>query len=129
MAKITAKQLAVYAADGLQKGLSPQQISDTVASVLVSQRSSRDVLAFGRALETELHNRGVTQITVSSVHKVGDSVKQQLAEALGVKKPLFAEVIDPELIGGIKASTLESQLDLSVAAKLQAFKARVNEDK
>ncbi len=129
MAKVTTKQLAVYAANQLEAGKPAAQVSRDIAAILVHERRSRDVLQFARALETELHSRGSTQVTLTSAYKVHDAIKQQLADVLGVTKPHFDEVIDPAVIGGVHAQTLDTQVDLTVRGQLMQLKRNVTEEK
>lgn len=128
MAKITAKQLAGYAADQLQDGADSKTIARQIAALLLSERRTRDISTFARALETELHLRGKTQVVVTSATKVDDVIKNQLASLLGVDSPIFYEIINSDIIGGVHASTLESQIDRTIAGQLKVFKQAVNKD-
>ena len=128
MAKISNKQLAIYAADQLQDGSPVQEVSQKIAAYLVSERRSRDVLVFGHLLEQQMHNRGQTQVVLTSSYKISDDIKSQITQALQIKHPVFHEVIDSSVLGGVHASTLHSQLDLTIAGKLKLFKLKVNEE-
>ena len=128
MAKITTKQLAHYAADQLQHGVTGKQVSLHIAALLVSERRSKDALAFARALEVELDSRGLTQVTITSAHEVSEAIKREVAHHLNAKNPTYTTVIDPTVIGGLKASTLHAQIDITIQGQLQSFKRKVNED-
>lgn len=128
MSKVSTKQLAQYAAKQLQSGVEAKELSRRVAALLVSERRSREVLAFTRALEVELHAQGHTQVTLKSAYEVSGDVKKQVADLLELSAPTFNEVIDPSLIGGVYASTLDSQVDLTIAGQLQNFKNNVNKE-
>ena len=67
------------------------------------------------------------QVTVTSAHTVADDVKAQLASLLGADNPSFTDVIDPSVIGGVKAVSGENQIDLTVRAKLNRFKSKIAE--
>jgi len=121
MVQITTKMLAIYAADQLKAGISPQKLVDQVAAFLVSERRSGDVKLFSRLLQAERSRRGIGEITISSIVPIPETVKQQLAKKMDIKHPVFHEVIDAKIIGGIIASTSESTLDLSIAHKLTTF--------
>lgn len=127
--KITTKQLAHYAADHIMNGASSQAVAQAVASLLVAERRSRDVGAFGRLLESELAARGKTQVTVTSAVPVSDDIKKQLAVLLGVNQDaLFHEVVDPHVIGGVAASTQHARIDLTVAGQLKQIKQAINKE-
>lgn len=129
MTKTHNKQLAEIAVDALEKGVSVRTVADQIAATLIVERRSRDVAGVVRAIEKELARRGAVQVTVTSVHKVESAVKEQLARALGVNKPYFSEVIDSSVIGGVKATVLDQELDLTVKGKLMSFKKALNSSK
>lgn len=128
MAKISTKALARYAADQIAAGASSKTLANQIAALLVQERRSRDVGTFGRMLESELAARGTTQVVITSAAQVDKIIKERLAEVLGAKKALFYEVIDPLVIGGVQASTLDAQVDLTIAGQLKAFKQAVNKE-
>jgi F0F1-type ATP synthase delta subunit len=128
MAKISTKALARYAADQIESGKDPAVIAKQVAALLLQERRSRDVGTFGRLLESELAQRGTTQVVITSAAPVDNVIKERLADMLGAKKALFHEVIDDSVIGGVHASTLDAQLDLTIAGQLKAFKQAVNKE-
>ena len=78
-----------------------------------------------RAVDEELTRRGSSQVVVTSAHEVSEATKKQLAKLLDVKNPTFSEVIDPSVIGGVKARSGESEIDLTVRARLNRFKQQV----
>jgi len=126
MAKITVKQLAGYAADQLESGVDMSQVASQLAGFLLQARRSKDVSALIRAIDKELTSRGNPQMTITSAHEVTDSVKKQLSEMLQVKNPTFTEVIDQDVIGGVKAKAGELEVDLTVRGRLNRFKNQVN---
>ena len=125
MARISIKQLAEYAVDQLEAGTSGAGVARKIASYLLQERRSRDTSLLFRAIEKELDERGSTQVVVTSAHEVSDATKKQLADLLGAKNPVFDEVIDSSVIGGVKARAGESEIDLTVRTRLNKFKAKV----
>jgi len=125
MAKVTIKQLATYAVDKIDQGAEMRDIATEIASVLLEERRTRDVAAVLRAIEKELAARGKVQVTVTSVHEVSEAVKMQLASLLGVENPVFDQVIDKSVIGGVKAQAGEKQIDLTARARLNKFKQQL----
>jgi F0F1-type ATP synthase delta subunit len=121
MAKITMQQIAVYAADQLEAGTSMQDVARNVSAYLLHERRSRDVSSVIRAIEAEMNKRGKSQVVVTSAHAVSVEVKRQLAELLGAKNAVFHDEIDPEVIGGVKARSGESEIDLTVRGCLVRF--------
>lgn len=125
MSSISTKQLAMYAVDQLEAGIELKTVSRKLAGFLLHERRSRDAGALYRAIEKELYSRGATQVVITSAHEVNQSTKQQLAEMLHAKNPVFDEIIDPDVIGGVKARAGESEIDLTVRARLNKFKQHV----
>ena len=126
MAKITTKQLARYAADQMMHGANTAQLAQAIAALLVAERRSRDIGTFSRLLESELASRGKTQVVVTSASPVDALIKERLAALLGAQGALFHEVIDPDVVGGVRATTQHASVDLTVAGQLKAFKQAIN---
>jgi F0F1-type ATP synthase delta subunit len=125
MARITMNDLAKYVADELEKGSSAQVVSHKLASYLLEERRSRDLPAVLRAIDEEHAKRGSAQVTITSAHEVTEQTKKQLAELLGVTSPIYSEVIDASVIGGVKARSGETEIDLTVRARLNNFKTSI----
>ena len=122
MRKFHVRQLAEYAVDRIALGESTKNVARRIASFLVSERRTREIPKLVRSIETELELRGSSQVTITSVHEVTDSTKMQLAAVLGAKTPVFSEVLDPTVIGGVKARSGETEIDLTIRGKLNSFK-------
>lgn len=126
MSKVTLKQLAVVTVDALEKGQSVDKVAKQLAGLLIAERRSRDIAGLVRAVEKEFDRRGKVQVTVTSANKVDNATMSKLAQALDVKNPYFYEVIDQSVIGGVKASSLDKEIDLTVKGKLMQFKANLS---
>jgi F0F1-type ATP synthase delta subunit len=124
---VNLKELARYAVDRLEKGGSSAVLSKQLAALLVEQRRSRDLGQLMRLIESELDRRGKTQVTITSAHAVSDKVKKELAQALSAKNPVFHEEINPATIGGVRANTLEREIDLTIRTKLKQVITNVKE--
>lgn len=125
MAKISPAQLAEYAVDQIESGMTVHEVSKQIAGYLIDTRQTRESSSVLRAIEAELNRRGTTQVEVTSAHQIPEETKKQLAELLGAKNPVFSENIDPTVIGGVKAKAGEKQVDLTVRGRLNRFKAKV----
>lgn len=125
MSKLSINQLAEYAVDQLEAGVDSTLLSRKLAAFLLDTRQTREAGKLSRAIEAELNKRGQNQVTITSAHKVSEETKKQLATLLGAKNPVFSEEIDPQVIGGVKAKTGETQVDLTVRGRLQRFQAKI----
>jgi F0F1-type ATP synthase delta subunit len=122
MSRISVTDLASYVVDELEQGADNGAVARKLASYLIDNKQSRDAAKVLRAVEVELHKRGKSQVEITSVHEVSDAVKSELAYLLGVNAPIFSETIDPSVIGGVKARSGETEIDLTVKNKLNKFK-------
>ncbi len=129
MGKVTTNDLAKYAVDQLEAGSNIKHLSSSIAAYLLEERRSRDMSAVMRAIDEELTRRGSAQVTITSAHEVSGEVKKQLAALLEVENPQFNEVIDLSVIGGVKARSGESEIDLTVRGRLNRFKTAISESK
>jgi len=129
MSKITTNELAVYAVEQLESGSDIKYLSSSIAAFLLEERRSRDMSAVMRAIDEELARRGSAQVTITAAHAVSEQTKKQLAALLEIKNPQFNEVIDPSVIGGVKARSGESEIDLTVRGRLNRFKTEISESK
>ena len=125
MAKISTLELAKYAVDQMESGVDVSGIASHISAFLVDERRTRDAGEVLRAIDAELEKRGRNHVTITSAHEVSDEVKSQLAKLLGADKPMYTEIIDESVIGGVRAQSGEKQIDLTVKAKLARFKAEV----
>jgi len=125
VSKITNNELAGYVVDQLEAGVNSELVARRVASLLIDERRTRDASTLLRAIEAALNDRGQTQITVTSAHELTIEIKNQLANILDVKSPVITEVIDPSVIGGVKARAGEKEIDLTVRARFNRFKKQV----
>lgn len=125
MSKISTKELAKYVVDQLEAGLQSPALAEQLSAYLLEERKTREMPAILRAIDVELARRGSAQVTITSAHKVEEETKKQLAELLDVQNPVFSEVIDKSVIGGVKARSGESEIDLTVRARLNNFKSKI----
>jgi F0F1-type ATP synthase delta subunit len=125
MTKVTTNELAIYAVNQLEAGVSAPALAQQLAAYLLDERRSRDMPTVLRAIDEELARRGSAQVVITSTHEVSEETKKQLAELLGVKDPVFSEVIDTSVIGGVKARSGETEIDLTVRARLNNFKTKI----
>lgn len=125
MSKITTNELAAYAVDQLESGVKAPALSRLIAAFLLEERRSRETPQLMRAIDKELASRGSDQVVITAAHATSQEVKEQISALLGVKNPVFSEVIDQTVIGGVKARSGESEIDLTVRGRLNKFKTQI----
>ena len=125
MGKISTRQLAKYVVDELEKGSNPTGVARHLAAYLLDSRQSRELAKVIRLIEDELNARGQSQVEITGAHEVSEQIKQELANLLGANNPVFHTSIDKSVIGGVKARSGESEIDLTVRGRLNKFKAKL----
>lgn len=125
MSKVTTNELAMYAVDQLEAGVQSPTLAKQLAAFMLEERRSRELPTVLRAIDEELVRRGSAQVTITAAHTVSDETKKQLAALLEIENPQFTEVIDPSVIGGVKARSGEKEVDLTVRNKLNKFKTAI----
>ena len=125
MSKDSTKQLAEYAVAAITDGVDVDVIVSRLAAYLIDAKRTRELPSLMRKIEAELEKRGTQQVVITSAHAVSEEIKMQLASLLGSKNPVFSTSIEPEMIGGVKARSGETEIDLTVRRKLMHFQQSI----
>lgn len=118
--RMSRRRLAAYAADQLIAGNSA--VIEEMAALIVSERRGREVNLLVRDIEAELANQGVLVATVETAESLSVESRKIIVDLLGGEVAL-REVVNPELIGGVRIETPTKELDETVAKKLQTLKS------
>lgn len=109
---------------GLSDKLSEKRLTQTVAAYLVDSRRTGELDAIMREVARLREKRAdVTEVTATSAFKLKDSVRKDIKSLLGKKKLIINEVVDADMLGGVRLETSELQLDLTVRNRLNRLKA------
>ena len=123
MGGISNKQLAEIIYQQLQKQAS-EKVAKEVSNFLVRSKRTKDLSKIMRELSRLQYERdNVQEITMTSAHKLNDSIKQKILKQMNVERYVINEVIDADLIGGVRIESNDSIFDLSVRNRLQKLKA------
>jgi len=123
MASISNKQLAEIIYLQLQKQAS-EKVAKEVSKFLVQSKRTKDLSKIMRELSRLQYERdNVQEVTMTSAHKMNESVKQKILKQMNVEHYVINEVIDEDLIGGVRIESNDSIFDLSVRNRLQKLKA------
>lgn len=100
--------------------------AQTIAAYLVDNRRTGELDAIMREVaRLRQQQDGVTEVTATSAHKLNDSARKAIKSLLGNKKLIINEVVDSEVLGGVRLETSELSLDLTVRNRLNQLKAAV----
>lgn len=110
----------------LKSGASPK-LAKQVAAYLLSERRVGELDSLLRDVQADWAEAGHVQVLASSAHQFTAAIRQDIERQVRTMYPaakdvLVTEVHDPSVLGGVKLSFADRQLDLSVQAKLNKFK-------
>ena len=125
--KTPRTQLARIIADRtLKHGISK---SDTkaLAAYLLEERRVGDVASLVRDVRADWAQAGYIEVIAASAHELSPQVLKDIeAEARKAypeaKTIHITQVLQPDLVGGVKLTIVDRQLDLTIRSKLQQFK-------
>ena len=118
---LSRRKIADYSADKLAAG---ENIIHDLAGMLVADGRTREVELLVRDIETALSDRGIVVATVISAHKLGEDIKQAIAELVDSKDLKLREKIDGSVIGGLRIDLPGQRLDGTIKHKLAALRAQ-----
>jgi F-type H+-transporting ATPase subunit delta len=117
---------STIAAKTLKAGNS-KALSKEIAAYLLSERRVNELDSLLRDVQDDWAQSGYVEVVASSAFPLTATVKADIAKQIrqlysDAKQIIVTEVNDPEVIGGVKLSLANQQLDLTVEAKLNKFK-------
>lgn len=130
--KVSRKTIASVIAEHMQRGVSSQQLAKALAQYLVQERRVRELDAIMREVSTaRTRQYGVVEATLTTAEPLTENLAREaqklIAEYTGHTAAIMVEaLVDPSLIGGIKLTTTEFELDASVRRKLAKLKQPVS---
>ena len=125
MKRLTRRELAKYVAAELTLGNTG--VVDKLAGYLIESRRTREAMLIVRDIESALARKGVVVAHVVSAHTLSDSGKVSLSELLTrvfeAKKLFLEESVKPEMLGGVKITVADMELDGTAKRVIQQLKA------
>jgi F0F1-type ATP synthase delta subunit len=125
--KTPRNRIAKTIAGKTLKGGSSKQLAKEVAAYLLSERRTSELNSVLRDVQADWAEAGHVEVIASSAHPLTNEVKADIDRQVRKLYPDAKQIIvtaehDPEVIGGVRLSLANQQLDLSVEAKLNKFK-------
>ena len=125
--KQSRTKIAQTIANRTAKSGSTKAISKEVAAYLSAERRVQDLDSIMRDVQQDWANEGYVEVLASSAHPLTATVKNDISKEImrhfpSAKQIIVTEVHDPEIMGSVKLSLANQQLDMSVEAKLNKFK-------
>ncbi|MEI8187645.1 MAG: F0F1 ATP synthase subunit delta [Candidatus Saccharibacteria bacterium] len=108
-------------------GNPPKNLSKDIAAYLLDEGRTGELSSLLRTVQEDWAQQGIVEATVSSAFSVNESVKQDIKAEIKKIYPNAKNINlimehDPSLVGGIKISTANDQMDISILSKLSKFK-------
>ena len=103
------------------------QLSKEVAAYLLTEGRVNELSSVMRDVKADLEVAGFVEVVARSAHDLDQANKDSILENTraifpAAKEIIITEIHDPNVIGGVRLSLANQQLDLSVEAKLNKFK-------
>lgn len=125
--KTSRTRIAHTVADRALGGSSKKKLSQEVAAYLLSERRVSELDSLLRDIQADWAEAGYVEVLAASAHPLSASVRTDIEKRIkplypSAKRIVVTEVYDPEVIGGVRLSLANQQLDLTIEAKLNKFK-------
>jgi len=116
----------VIADKTLAKGVS-RRFSQEIAAYLLAERRTDQLESIMRDVQRDWAEAGHVEVIASSAHSLTAAVRQDITRQVkklypGAHTIIVTERHDPAVVGGVRLSLADQQLDLTVQAKLNKFK-------
>ncbi len=121
--KLSRRKIAQYVALHTRDGRVAEAVVHEVATYLVESRRLRELPLVVRAIEDVLAERGVVVATVTSARPLDNILREAVKAQAGGSEVHLREVVDPNVIGGVRLQTPDALYDGTVQHKLQALRA------
>lgn len=125
--KTPRTRIAGVVADRTLKAGSSQQLSRELAAYLLSERRTGELDSILRDVRADWAKAGYIEVVARSAYELADTVQTDIkrqAQSLypAAKQIVISQVLDPEVIGGVRLTIIDRQLDLSIETTLNRFK-------
>lgn len=132
--KAPRTRLARLVADKTLKNGADKRFNREVAAYLLSEGRTSELDSLLRDVQADWAEAGHVEVTARSARPLSTAVQADIRREVkkvhpSVKKIVINEVIDPEVVGGVRLNLPNRQLDLSIRTKLNVFKQSVTAGK
>ncbi|MDB5161486.1 MAG: atpH [Candidatus Saccharibacteria bacterium] len=123
MIRTSRRQLARYGADQLLAGIPANTIARHLGAVLVESKKTNQAELLLSDIAWELERRGkVSNVDITTATPLTDQLRRELSafikKSVSVEGTALHELIDKEVIGGIRIDTASRSWDKTIAREL-----------
>jgi F0F1-type ATP synthase delta subunit len=132
--KAPRTRLAKLIADQTLKKGADRRFNREIAAYLLSEGRVSELDSLLRDVVSDWAEAGHVEVAVRSAHILTPAIRADIKREAKKLYPkartiVINETIDPEVVGGVRLNLPNSQLDMSVHAKLNKFKQSVTAGK
>lgn len=120
---ISRRRLADYVASEIECGHDARELIDQVAAYLIDTGRVREVELMRRTIEIALAHRGIVVARVTTAHPLTAAERKQVIAHIDARQVYLREIVDSNVIGGIKIETPGRRLDATIARQLKKLAA------
>lgn len=125
--KTSRSKIANTIADKTLKSGASKDYAKEIAAYLLSERRVGEVDSLLRDVQAAWASRGYVEVLARTAHSLTPEETEEIRRQVAALYPeaqtvVVTEVHDPRVVGGVRLSLANQQLDLSVEAKLNKFK-------
>jgi len=125
--KTPRTRVAQVIADRTLKSGADKELVRDVAAYILSEGRVGELNSLMRDVQDDWARAGYVEVLAASAYPLSAEVRRDIESQIktlypGAKQIIVTEVLDPKVIGGVRLSLANQQLDLTVEAKLNKFK-------
>jgi F0F1-type ATP synthase delta subunit len=129
MTKVGRRKLAAVLAERFAHAKDGQELEREVAAYLLAERRTGELESLLRDISQYRADQGHVEAEVVSAFPLSPVVKRDLEQVIrraypDAKQIILNDRIDPTVVGGVRLSLPNQQLDATVRAKLNEFQQR-----
>lgn len=127
MSRVSRSHLAEVIGKMTMDGHDPTLLARSIADYLLEEGLTGELESLMRDVMQYRMDHGAIEARVVSAHELTAEVFKDVEELLGKEYPGTKDLkidteLDPKVVGGVRISLPNEQLDLTVKAKLDTFK-------
>lgn len=113
--------------DKTLSGMAAARLSQEVAAFLLSEGRVTELDSILRDVQADRAEAGYVEVIAASAYPLSAAAKADITKQVrqlypSAKQIIISQVRDGDILGGVRLSFADQQLDLSVEAKLNKFK-------
>ncbi|HEY8886654.1 MAG TPA: F0F1 ATP synthase subunit delta [Candidatus Microsaccharimonas sp.] len=126
--RLSRRSMAEYIAHSLVEGKSKKLLLQQLAAYLIDTRRTSELELIVRDIEFSLAEKGIVLASIVSAFDLSAETKKELEAFVKTKTKAaqvsLSNIVDPNVLGGVKITIPGRELDQTVARQLTVLKTR-----